>query len=51
MRSVADRHKTDYYYYFDAQVTNPGGTAFADYQKTELAKWGKAVQDAGVKID
>jgi tripartite-type tricarboxylate transporter receptor subunit TctC len=28
-----------------------GGTAFADYQRSELAKWGKAVQDAGVKID
>ena len=28
-----------------------GGTAFADYQRSELAKWGKAVHDAGVKID
>ncbi len=28
-----------------------GGTAFADYQRSELVKWGKAVQDAGVKID
>jgi hypothetical protein len=28
-----------------------GGAAFADYQRHEIAKWGKAVQDAGVKID
>ena len=28
-----------------------GGAAFADYQRDEIAKWGKAVQDAGVKID
>jgi tripartite-type tricarboxylate transporter receptor subunit TctC len=28
-----------------------GGTTLADFQRSELAKWGKAVQDAGVKID
>jgi tripartite-type tricarboxylate transporter receptor subunit TctC len=28
-----------------------GGAAFADYQRDEIAKWGKAVRDAGVKID
>ena len=28
-----------------------GGTAFANYQRSELVKWGKAVKDAGVKID
>jgi tripartite-type tricarboxylate transporter receptor subunit TctC len=28
-----------------------GGPAFADYQRHELVKWGKAVQNAGVKID
>jgi len=32
-------------------VANVGGGAFATFQKAELAKWGKAVQDAGVKID
>ena len=32
-------------------VTNLGGAAFADFQKSEIAKWGKAVQDADVKID
>ena len=28
-----------------------GGTAFADYQRSEIAKWGNAVQDANVRID
>jgi tripartite-type tricarboxylate transporter receptor subunit TctC len=28
-----------------------GGNAFAEFQKAELAKWGKAVHDAGVKIE
>jgi tripartite-type tricarboxylate transporter receptor subunit TctC len=32
-------------------IGNVGGRAFAEFQKAELAKWGKAVQDAGVKID
>jgi tripartite-type tricarboxylate transporter receptor subunit TctC len=32
-------------------VGDVGGRAFAEFQKAELAKWGKAVQDAGVKID
>jgi tripartite-type tricarboxylate transporter receptor subunit TctC len=32
-------------------VATLGGSAFADFQRGELAKWGKAVQDAGVKID
>ena len=32
-------------------VASLGGSAFADFQKSEIAKWGKAVQDAGVKID
>jgi len=32
-------------------VAGLGGAAFADFQRRELAKWGKAVQDAGVKID
>jgi tripartite-type tricarboxylate transporter receptor subunit TctC len=32
-------------------VGNVGGAAFAEFQKAELAKWGKAVRDAGVKID
>ena len=27
------------------------GGAFAKYQRGELAKWGKAVRDAGVKMD
>jgi tripartite-type tricarboxylate transporter receptor subunit TctC len=30
---------------------NLAGSAFAEFQKGEIAKWGKAVQDAGVKID
>jgi len=32
-------------------VGNVGGTAFAEFQKAEFAKWGKAVKDANVKID
>jgi tripartite-type tricarboxylate transporter receptor subunit TctC len=32
-------------------VGNVGGAAFAEFQKAELAKWGKAVKDAGVKIE
>ena len=32
-------------------VASLGGAAFADFQKSELAKWGKAVRDANVKID
>jgi tripartite-type tricarboxylate transporter receptor subunit TctC len=32
-------------------VGNVGGGTFAAFQKAELAKWGKAVQDAGVKIE
>jgi tripartite-type tricarboxylate transporter receptor subunit TctC len=28
-----------------------GGEAFAKFQQSELAKWGKAVRDAGVRID
>jgi tripartite-type tricarboxylate transporter receptor subunit TctC len=32
-------------------VATLGGTAFADFQRGELAKWGKAVHDAGVRID
>ena len=32
-------------------VGNLGGSAFAAFQKSEIAKWGKAVQDAHVKID
>jgi tripartite-type tricarboxylate transporter receptor subunit TctC len=32
-------------------VANLGGSAFADFQKSEIAKWGKAVQDAQVKIE
>ena len=32
-------------------VGSLGGGAFADFQKSEIAKWGKAVQDAHVKID
>jgi tripartite-type tricarboxylate transporter receptor subunit TctC len=32
-------------------IGNVGGRAFAEFQKAELAKWGKVVQDAGVKID
>ena len=32
-------------------VGNVGGAAFAEFQKSEIAKWGKAVRDAQVKID
>ena len=32
-------------------VADLGGIAFAQFQKSEIAKWGRAVQDAGVKID
>ena len=32
-------------------VTNVAGTAFADFQRGEIAKWGKAVRDAGVKAE
>jgi tripartite-type tricarboxylate transporter receptor subunit TctC len=32
-------------------VGNVGGNAFAAFQKAEIAKWGKAVRDAQVKID
>lgn len=32
-------------------VTDLAGAAFADFQRSEIAKWGKAVRDAGVKAD
>ncbi len=32
-------------------VATLGGAAFADFQRSEIAKWGKAVQDAGVRIE
>jgi tripartite-type tricarboxylate transporter receptor subunit TctC len=32
-------------------VADLGGASFAQFQRGEIAKWGKAVQDAGVKID
>ena len=32
-------------------VTGLGGARFSEFQKSEIAKWGKAVQDARVKID
>ena len=32
-------------------VADLGGNVFADFQKSEIAKWGKAVQDAQVKIE
>ena len=32
-------------------VGGVGGNMFAEFQKAELAKWGKAIRDAGVKID
>ena len=32
-------------------VADLGGAKFADFQRSEIAKWGKAVQDAHVKID
>jgi hypothetical protein len=27
------------------------GSAFADFQRGELAKWGKAVRDSGAAVD
>jgi tripartite-type tricarboxylate transporter receptor subunit TctC len=32
-------------------VGNVSGAAFAEFQRSEIAKWGKAVRDAQVKID
>jgi tripartite-type tricarboxylate transporter receptor subunit TctC len=32
-------------------ATTMSGDAFANFQRSELAKWGKAVHDAGVRID
>jgi tripartite-type tricarboxylate transporter receptor subunit TctC len=32
-------------------VTHLAGATFADFQRSEIAKWGKAVRDAGVKAD
>jgi tripartite-type tricarboxylate transporter receptor subunit TctC len=32
-------------------VKDVGGLAFADFQKSEIVKWGKVVKDANVKID
>ncbi len=32
-------------------VGTVGGSAFAEFQQAELVKWGKAVKDAGVKIE
>ena len=32
-------------------VTGLSGAAFADFQKSEVEKWGKVVKDANVKID
>jgi tripartite-type tricarboxylate transporter receptor subunit TctC len=32
-------------------ISGLGGTKFAEFQKSEITKWGKAVQDAHVKID
>lgn len=32
-------------------VADLGGGAFAEFQRSEIAKWGKAVRDAHVKID
>jgi tripartite-type tricarboxylate transporter receptor subunit TctC len=32
-------------------VAGLSGTAFADFQKSEVEKWGKIVKDANVKID
>jgi hypothetical protein len=32
-------------------VATLGGPAFAEFQRGELVKWGKAVHDAGVRID
>jgi tripartite-type tricarboxylate transporter receptor subunit TctC len=32
-------------------VATIAGSTFLDFQRSEIAKWGKAVQDAGVRID
>jgi tripartite-type tricarboxylate transporter receptor subunit TctC len=32
-------------------VTSLGGAAFLDFQRREMEKWAKAVQDAGISID
>jgi tripartite-type tricarboxylate transporter receptor subunit TctC len=32
-------------------VADLGGSTFADFQKREVAKWGKVVKDANVKIE
>jgi tripartite-type tricarboxylate transporter receptor subunit TctC len=32
-------------------VADLGGARFAEFQHSEIAKWGKAVQDAQVKIE
>lgn len=32
-------------------VTGLAGAAFADFQRSEIAKWGKVVRDAGVKAE
>jgi tripartite-type tricarboxylate transporter receptor subunit TctC len=32
-------------------VAGLGGAKFAEFQKSEIAKWGRAVQDAQVKIE
>jgi len=32
-------------------VAGLSGAAFADFQKSEVEKWGKVVKDAQVKID
>jgi tripartite-type tricarboxylate transporter receptor subunit TctC len=34
-----------------AAVADLSGSRFADFQRSEIAKWGKAVRDAHVKID
>jgi tripartite-type tricarboxylate transporter receptor subunit TctC len=34
-----------------APVTSLGGSAFLDFQRHEMEKWAKAVQDAGISID
>jgi tripartite-type tricarboxylate transporter receptor subunit TctC len=34
-----------------APVTSLGGSAFLDFQRREMEKWAKAVQDAGISID
>jgi hypothetical protein len=32
-------------------VPDRGGTDFSEFQKSEIAKWGKTVKDAHVRID